>query len=158
MSIPKASTSPLTISKVFLRTLEYYEGILVLTSNRVGTFDEAFKSRIQISIHYPALSKPSRKAIWNNLLDLLEQSDPDAAEFAELRDYANDIAAAELNGREIRNALSTARRLALFRKQRLAVDHVKQVVDISSRFTKYLDQTHQVSDAERQKERGTRAF
>ena len=27
---------------VFLRVLEYYEGILVLTSNRIGTFDEAF--------------------------------------------------------------------------------------------------------------------
>jgi SpoVK/Ycf46/Vps4 family AAA+-type ATPase len=31
---------------VFLRTLEYFEGILILTSNRVGTFDEAFKSRL----------------------------------------------------------------------------------------------------------------
>ena len=30
---------------VFLRVLEYYEGILILTSNRVGTFDEAFKSQ-----------------------------------------------------------------------------------------------------------------
>lgn len=28
---------------VFLRVLEYYEGISILTSNRVGTFDEAFK-------------------------------------------------------------------------------------------------------------------
>ncbi|KAK6066828.1 hypothetical protein SCUP234_11884, partial [Seiridium cupressi] len=33
---------------VFLRVLEYYEGILILTSNRVGIFDEAFKSRIQL--------------------------------------------------------------------------------------------------------------
>lgn len=31
---------------VFLRVLEYYEGILILTSNRIGTFDEAFKSRV----------------------------------------------------------------------------------------------------------------
>lgn len=34
---------------VFLRMLEYYEVILILTSNRVGTFDEAFKSRIQLA-------------------------------------------------------------------------------------------------------------
>ena len=40
---------------VFLRMLEYYEGILVLTSNRVGVFDEAFKSRIQLALHYPTL-------------------------------------------------------------------------------------------------------
>ena len=37
------------LASVFLRVLEYYEGILILTSNRVGTFDEAFKSRIQLS-------------------------------------------------------------------------------------------------------------
>lgn len=35
---------------VFLRALEYYEGILILTTNRVGTFDEAFKSRIQLAL------------------------------------------------------------------------------------------------------------
>lgn len=34
----------------FLRALEYYEGILILTTNRVGTFDEAFKSRIQLAL------------------------------------------------------------------------------------------------------------
>lgn len=41
----------------FLRVLEYYESILVLTSNRVGVFDEAFKSRIQLAHphHYPTL-------------------------------------------------------------------------------------------------------
>ena len=35
-----------SLVSVFLRILEYYDGILILTSNRVGTFDEAFKSRI----------------------------------------------------------------------------------------------------------------
>ena len=37
-----------SLVSVFLRTLEYYDGILILTSNRAGTFDEAFKSRIQV--------------------------------------------------------------------------------------------------------------
>ncbi|KAL2810572.1 hypothetical protein BDW59DRAFT_168122 [Aspergillus cavernicola] len=31
---------------VFLRALEYYEGIMIPTSNRVGTFDKVFKPRI----------------------------------------------------------------------------------------------------------------
>jgi hypothetical protein len=31
---------------IFLRMLEYYEGILILASNRIGTFDEAFESWI----------------------------------------------------------------------------------------------------------------
>ena len=40
---------------VFLRVLEYHEGILILTSNRFGTFDESFKSRIQLALHYEKL-------------------------------------------------------------------------------------------------------
>ncbi|KAJ5014131.1 hypothetical protein K4K57_001845 [Colletotrichum sp. SAR 10_99] len=42
---------------VFLRILEYYSGILFLTTNRVGTLDEAFKSRIHISLYYEPLNK-----------------------------------------------------------------------------------------------------
>lgn len=30
--------------------LEYYKGVLILTTNRIGTFDEAFKSRIHLSL------------------------------------------------------------------------------------------------------------
>lgn len=40
---------------VFLRILEYYEGILFLASNRVGVFSEAFKSRIHVALYYPPL-------------------------------------------------------------------------------------------------------
>lgn len=36
---------------IFLRALEFYSGILFLTTNRVGTIDEAFKSRIHISLY-----------------------------------------------------------------------------------------------------------
>jgi len=45
-----------SLVSVFLRILEYYDGILILTSNRVEMFDEAFKSRIQVALHYE--SKP----------------------------------------------------------------------------------------------------
>jgi hypothetical protein len=54
---------------VFLRELEYYAGILFLTTNRVGTFDEAFKSRIHMSLWYPTLDKDSTSQIWQMNLD-----------------------------------------------------------------------------------------
>lgn len=44
------------VTSVFLRSLEYYAGILFLTTNRVGALDPAFKSRIQMSLFYPQLS------------------------------------------------------------------------------------------------------
>jgi SpoVK/Ycf46/Vps4 family AAA+-type ATPase len=39
----------------FLRAMEYYQGILFLTTNRVGTFDEAFISRVHVSIRVSSL-------------------------------------------------------------------------------------------------------
>ena len=35
---------------IFLRLLEYFQGILFLTTNRVATFDDAFQSRIHIAL------------------------------------------------------------------------------------------------------------
>lgn len=44
------------VTSVFLRSLEYYAGILFLTTNRVGGIDPAFKSRIQLSVYYPRIN------------------------------------------------------------------------------------------------------
>ncbi|OQN96064.1 hypothetical protein B0A48_17864 [Cryoendolithus antarcticus] len=49
---------------VFLRALEYYEGILFFTTNRVGAIDEAFKSRIHVQLYYSSLSWPVTEKIW----------------------------------------------------------------------------------------------
>jgi len=54
---------------VFLRVLEYYAGILFLTTNRVGVFDEAFKSRIHMSLGYPTLDLDSTEQIWQMNID-----------------------------------------------------------------------------------------
>jgi SpoVK/Ycf46/Vps4 family AAA+-type ATPase len=53
---------------IFLRVLEYYEGIMFLTTNRVETFDAAFQSRIHISLEYKELDAKSREAVWQNFL------------------------------------------------------------------------------------------
>ena len=53
---------------VFLRKLEYYEGILFLTTNRMIQFDEAIISRIHLTIKYKDLTKEFRREIWKNLL------------------------------------------------------------------------------------------
>lgn len=53
---------------IFLRVLEYYEGIMFLTTNRVQTFDAAFQSRIHISLEYKELDTKSRRKVWDNFL------------------------------------------------------------------------------------------
>lgn len=56
----------------FLRVLEYYAGILFLTTNRIGDFDEAFTSRIHISLYYPELSRGKTIGIFKLNLKLIE--------------------------------------------------------------------------------------
>lgn len=139
------STRPLTLGRpVFLRTLEYYEGILILTSNRVGTFDEAFKSRIQVAIHYGNLTKTSRKAIWQNFLDMIEESPDEEANVG------------ELEGRQIRNALLTARQLAKHKQERLGWEHLSQVIKTSAEFHRYLVKVKGHSDEQWAREEALR--
>jgi hypothetical protein len=92
------------IYSVFLRILEYYDGILILTSNRVGIFDEAFKSRIQVSLHYEDHTASARKAIWKNFINILESSSANA-NIGELEDHLDELAQEEMNGRQIRNLI-----------------------------------------------------
>ncbi|KAK0752062.1 hypothetical protein B0T18DRAFT_403997 [Schizothecium vesticola] len=142
---------------VFLRVLEYYEGILILTSNRVGTFDEAFKSRIQLSLHYESLNKSQRRTIWENFLDRLgtleeENSGKKASldtrkrklesgdiDFDDIHRHLAELAAHEMNGREIRNAITTGRQLAKFKHESMSYKHLKHVIGVSRKFNKYLE-------------------
>ncbi|KAK7921482.1 hypothetical protein PG985_009504 [Apiospora marii] len=147
---------------VFLRVLEYYEGILILTSNRVGTFDEAFKSRILLSLHYDNLSEGQRTQIWKNMLRRLEDisnKDDSAAtemepgsrkrkardgtdtlgiDFDEVNCYITELAKQDLNGRQIRNVITTARQLATFRNTKMRYEHLQHVMSVSSKFDNYL--------------------
>ena len=55
---------------VFLRILEYHQRIIFLTTNRVETLDEAFKSRISVAIKYDDLNEDARRQVWKNFLAL----------------------------------------------------------------------------------------
>lgn len=48
-----------------------------MTTNRVGTFDEAFKSRIHISLGYPVLKKDPTLRIWKMNLDRVKEKEKD---------------------------------------------------------------------------------
>jgi len=118
---------------VFLRVLEYYSGILFLTTNRVSTFDEAFKSRIHIPIRYTDLSVESRAQIWRNFIarvpggvDITEKG------IAKLSEH-------ELNGRQIKNVLKAAESLAAFDGVRLDLKQLEQVTKIQAVFEKDLN-------------------
>jgi SpoVK/Ycf46/Vps4 family AAA+-type ATPase len=137
---------------VFLRVLEYYDGILLLTSNRVGTFDEAFKSRIQLALHYDSLDQGQREQIWTNFINRLEHLEVEA-DFVGIRKKIKTLASRDMNGRQIRNAITTARQLARHEKAPVKYEHLVDVIKVSSRFEDYLlEVKDHVTDAEEKRE------
>lgn len=62
---------PNAITRIFLRNLEYYRGVLFLTTNRVVVFDDAFCFRISMFLYYGKHSVEERQTIWKNLLEPL---------------------------------------------------------------------------------------
>ncbi|RDW64664.1 hypothetical protein BP6252_10315 [Coleophoma cylindrospora] len=144
-----------SLVSVFLRMLEYYEGILILTSNRVGTFDEAFRSRIHIALHYEDLKPRSRKQIWSNFLTRLEDTD-EGENVDQIKDRLDELAKHDLNGREIRNALSTARQLASHEGEKMRWKHLELAIKTTNNFGNYLRNVHGHSDREWAKEAGKR--
>lgn len=56
------------VTSVFLRSLEYYAGILFLTTNRVGGIDPAFKSRIQLTLYYPPIDADTTVKLYEVFL------------------------------------------------------------------------------------------
>lgn len=118
---------------VFLRVLEYYSGILFLTTNRVTTFDDAFKSRIHIPIRYTDLSIESRAEIWRTFCQRVPGGvDIDDSGIATLAEH-------DLNGRQIKNIIKAAESLSAFENVRLDLAQIKQVTKIQATFEKDLD-------------------
>ncbi|CAB9527486.1 AAA family ATPase [Seminavis robusta] len=110
---------------IFLRLLEYYNGILFLTSNRAEDMDEAFQSRISVTIEYGALDAPTRKQIWSNLLGAAGTKHSDGlVDLDRLADY-------DLNGRQIKTAIRLAKSLASTANEPMSDKHVIQTIQYS---------------------------
>jgi hypothetical protein len=145
-----------SLSTVFLRTMEYYKGVLFLTTNRAGHIDDSFISRITCPITYHPLSRETKGKITKKFVRKFEETgtievQPRAESY--LIDHCT-----ELNGRQIRNVLQNAVAMAEVQQrseqlsahnsgivgQRTAVvsvrwHHVKAAVERQTEFRLYLD-------------------
>ncbi|KLO07070.1 P-loop containing nucleoside triphosphate hydrolase protein [Schizopora paradoxa] len=130
---------------VFLRQLEYFRGILFLTTNRVRTFDRAFQSRIHVSLKYRDLTSDAKRQIWTAFLKKAVASSSDIeASGSEASKTLTSIGVSDeelhelgeksVNGRQIKNVVLTAGALALARKQTLGFGHLIEVLDMIEQF------------------------
>jgi hypothetical protein len=104
----------------------------------VGTFDEAFKSRIHLSLRYENLNQEQRVEIWRNLIDMLKDFTMERVDTGDLLMNVNKLAREELNGRQIRNVITLARYLAKFRGEILVYKHVQDALASVVKFDQYL--------------------
>jgi SpoVK/Ycf46/Vps4 family AAA+-type ATPase len=85
---------------IFLRLLEYFQGILFLTTNRVETFDDAFQSRIHVALRYGDLTSKAKRSIWKMFLERVRAIEGvNIASFSE-EDY-DMLSRHTLNGRQV---------------------------------------------------------
>ncbi|KAI0553073.1 hypothetical protein F4679DRAFT_34399 [Xylaria curta] len=124
-----------SLVSVFLRTLEYYSGILFLTTNRPDVMDDAVKSRVQVSLQYPRLGLIETLAIFQTNLDRLMDIEFERARItgepalevksdgilafaaAHYHRHEGNAASPPWNGRQIRNAFQIAPSIARYGRQ-----------------------------------------
>jgi hypothetical protein len=141
--------------------LEYYAGVLILTTNRVAEFDEAFRSRIHVSIYYPPLDETSTNRIWSmNIKKLADMGvDCDRKDIKNFRDQFwlktldKDDPKQPWNGRQIKNAFQTALALANWEffdnekktgetlpRPKVTAVHFQMVEKTSENFDEYIEE------------------
>ncbi|KAF8604161.1 P-loop containing nucleoside triphosphate hydrolase protein [Ceratobasidium sp. AG-I] len=142
---------------VFLRVLEYHSGVLILTTNRIRSFDDAFLSRFSVALRYPDLDRESRKVLWGKFLLLAGASVEGSKSTEALKGLTastitgaategvntprhfsiadvNKLSLKNLNGRVIKQTVRTAQALAVSAGEELSLSHVETVLQISDQF------------------------
>ncbi|KAI3397116.1 hypothetical protein diail_11177 [Diaporthe ilicicola] len=157
---------------VFLRILEYYSGILFLTTNRSGALDEAVKSRVHLSLLYPHLGYRDTISLFKMNIDRLAQIEKETAritgqqemtieengimDFAE-RHYHNfeGMEDSRWNGRQIRNAFQIAASLARYQHHKqphrglyVGAEHFGKVEDATLEYDKFRNSTANKTESE----------
>ncbi len=150
---------------VFLRILEYYSGILFLTTNRVGAMDDAFRSRLHLTLYYPKLTRKQTTKIFERNFKRIAELNADRTanglipfEYASCERKVMAWASEKekwkelrWNGRQIRNTFQTALALAEFqskgpgteiKKLKVSLRHFEIVANASTEFNKYLKAVH----------------
>lgn len=106
----------------FLRLLDYYQGILFLTTNRSDVLDPAVLSRVMLRLRYPDLDQNARTVIWRTMFD--------AAGMTLTEGSMEELAEDDVNGRQIRNLTRLAK--ILYPDGRVTLQQMRGVLTYGS--------------------------
>jgi hypothetical protein len=111
---------------VFLRLLEYHQGVLFLTTNRVKNIDRAFYSRISIALKFDGGNAIKRQKIWYNLTE--------SAGFSLTDHDIIRLSSHDINGRQIKNIIRISQTMARARKVSVSVDLIERNIALTTEF------------------------
>lgn len=135
---------------VLLRVLEYYSGILILTTNRINHFDIAVQSRVNLGIKYNDLTQDQKHKIFKAFIDGVHEDQIEEKQEI-LNWFVKDTDALEyfepLNGRQVRNVLFSAASLGQNDGGTLKLEHIKDIAKSTFKFQESLKVVVQASRA-----------
>ncbi|KAJ0313362.1 hypothetical protein COL516b_000298 [Colletotrichum fioriniae] len=111
---------------------------MFLTSNRIGAFDQAFQSRIHITIGMPEFDEPLRKEVWKIFIQDLGRKRRDGSPALLSREECKALGSEPLNGRQIRNCVRSALALAEDKGVKPDASHFNKVLKLGNAFTQYM--------------------
>ena len=111
---------------VFLYQLEYFAGILFLTSNRADSLDPAIISRIHLFLPFTPPDLACRRALWKQVLERFPAPDVDF----NMDEALGVLARREMNGREIVGAANMIRTLARGEGRKITNEHFRTVLQV----------------------------
>ncbi|XP_014551171.1 hypothetical protein COCVIDRAFT_31239 [Bipolaris victoriae FI3] len=125
---------------VMLRCLEYFKGIVIMTTNRVKSIDVAIQSRVQLAIRYQDLNPTQMLKIYQGRLMRIS-----AEEIEDMTELMKSLEKSPLiklrssevppNGRQIRNIVTHAWALAKSEEEKLNIQHLQSVANMTLDFT-----------------------
>lgn len=111
---------------VWLRTIEYYRGMLIATTNKDTAIDDAIKSRANAIIQYPVPDENNARRIWNNLVD------ENSMKFSKgTIDYCI-TRFPKITGRSMKNIVSLSKKLM---KRKNVNEITQEIVDLAAIYT-----------------------
>ncbi|KXH38381.1 ATPase [Colletotrichum nymphaeae SA-01] len=119
------------IVSMLLRTLEYFEGTLFLTTNRVGTIDSAFMSRIHLALSYEPLSETARRQLWDTWITRACRGQRPVWVKEEL---LVQLSVLNVSGRDIKNISLLAQGLAKTGQRDMASEDIWKGVNAMTQF------------------------
>ena len=138
--------------------LEYFRGIMFLTTNLLSNIDFAFLSRCHIHLRYPPLSIQSRSTLWNNFLSRLDiapsrswqheqaiSGQPSGSETGPVTvnlpaDGPDLLAKWNLNGREIKNVVKTAHLWCCYQNSELTLAGIEAAIKVTAPFAETMEE------------------